>query len=184
MRACRNCGNRQVPDSSRSCPACGAAIPPAPSAALAADLAGDQANGLPPPPQPWAFQQQSTELAAKIIAALGPSTAKNVVGRIVRAAFLDKRIYREVAVDASLQNEAWVVLGAAVVLSSFAFSPLIPSPISVQVLLALSVVQLIALLAKVWIVQILASTWLHKEATFNQLFRGLAYAQSPAMLLI
>lgn len=110
-----------------------------------------------------------------------------MLGRMIRGALLDKTVYREVAADNSLQNEAWKVAGLIIVLSSIGFSFLSSSFTSLPGLISMgstAVVQLIVWLARVWIVQIAASTWLDKKATFEQLFRALAYAQSPAVLQI
>jgi hypothetical protein len=146
-----------------------------------------------PPGQYWPFQDQTTTIAAQVISKLNESGLSTqtgfgeMLGRMIRAALLDKTIYREVAADPSLQNEAWKVTALIIVFSSIGFSLLSFSFMSLPGLMSLgstAVIQLVAWLARVWIVQMAASTWLQKQATFEQLFRSLAYAQSPAILQI
>lgn len=150
-------------------------------------------QNLPPSGHYWSFQDETTNAAAQVISKLnesGFSTQSGfgrIVGRMIRGALLDKIIYREVAADGMLQAEAWKVTGLIIVLGSIGFSLLSPSYMSLSGLMALgsiAIIQLIAWLARVWVVQVAAYMWLQKQTTFEQLFRALAYAQSPAILQI
>ena len=67
---------------------------------------------LPPPPIPWPFRENTTQLAGQIMDLVNNAglPAGGMVGqrfdRLIRAAMLDKDVYRRVAADASLQLES------------------------------------------------------------------------------
>jgi hypothetical protein len=141
----------------------------------------------------WAFQDQTTAWAAQLLSKLNASGMSTSAGlgatmaRMIRAALVDKTIYREVASNDALQKEAWTIAGLVVVLGSFGLSLLSLQTMSLPGLasiVSLSVIQLTAWLVGVWAVQITASTWLKSPTTFNQMFRALAYAQSAGCLRI
>jgi hypothetical protein len=143
----------------------------------------EAAAPLPPPRDSWPFQQQSTELAAKVIGALG--LPAGFVARMIRAVLLDKTIYREVAADASLKSEAWQVMGVVIILSSGGL--LLPSVLNfslsaLSLLVRIAVVQVVIWPVRIWLIQVVASAWLKTPTTFNQFFRALSYAQSPVAL--
>lgn len=146
-----------------------------------------------PPVEPWPFQEQSSELARKLIATLNDtglgsrSGLGKMLGPMIRATLLDKDIFREVAADKSRQSEAWQVLGLVIVAGSagFAlFSGSLLSGVGLSGVASSAIIQLVAWLAKVFVVQLAATMWLKEKVTFSQLFRPLAYAQSPALLQV
>jgi hypothetical protein len=138
----------------------------------------------------WGFQDQTTNVAAQVIRKLNESGFSTqtgfgrMVARLIQGALLDKAIYWQVAADNTLQTEAWKVMGLVIVLGtaglyffSLSFLGLVP-------IVSVGIIQLISWVAKVWIVQVAASAWLQKQISFSQLFRPLAYAQSPAILQV
>jgi DNA-directed RNA polymerase subunit RPC12/RpoP len=140
--------------------------------------------------QCWGFQDQTTNLAHQVIGKLnesGFSTQSgfgSMVARMIQGALLDKTIYRQVAADASLQTEAWKVMGLVIVLGTAGLYFFSLSFLGLMPIVSVGIIQLIAWVAKVWVVQVAASAWLQKQISFDQLFRPLAYAQSPAILQI
>jgi hypothetical protein len=187
VTACPACG-AALKVGALFCGGCGLAVTPG---ATFASGDGATPDSLPfaawPKAQPWPFQERSTELARQVIAWLnqsGFSTQSEFGGmlsRMVRAALLDKDIYREAAADFRLHSEAWKVAGLVIILSSFGyliFSLLsgLPNP---MVLVMTFVVQIIAWLARIYLVQLVCSSWLKQRLDFRELFRALSYAQSP-----
>jgi hypothetical protein len=149
-----------------------------------------ESGTLPPGVQSWGFQNKTTEVAAQIIqklnqSGLSPQTAfGNLTARMIRACLLDKTIYRETLIDASLDKDAWKVIGLVVVFSSvgpFLLSFSLPGIMSI---ISTCIIQLVSLLAWVLVVQIGSSIWLERKMSFNQFFRPLAFAQSPGILQI
>jgi len=114
---------------------------------VAADGTSGTAGGLPPSPGPWPFQQQTTGFAARSNGALGqPASGASFVARTVRGAFLDTKIYREVAANASLRarpGKSWTDCRVG----KHWFLLLSPSLISLQGLMSLGSVAVIQLIA-------------------------------------
>lgn len=99
---------------------------------------------------------------------------------------LDKNVYREVATDPKSEKEAWMVMGAIIALVSL--YPYITSlgsfsSSTLTRLLSVAAIQAVAWVARVWIIQMAANMWLRTNVTFHQMFRPLAYAQAPSLLM-
>lgn len=142
--------------------------------------------GKPPPPlpeaqPPWEFQRSTTGFARQAVQSLG---AKGMIERMIRGALLDVNVYRETAADPKLQSEAWGVMLIAIVLSSAGFLLLRLSPNAIMGIISIGVAQTVLWLLRVWIIQVIAAQWFKSSAGFEQLFRPLAYAQTPACLQI
>ena len=147
-------------------------------------------GATPPLVEPWGFQNKTTEVAAQIIQKLNQSGFSmqtgfgGMIGRMIRACLLDKTIYREVFMNASLNNEAWAVIGlviALTILGPFLLRFSLPGIMSI---ISMGLIQLISLLAWIWVVQMGSSIWLKRKLGFMSFFRALAYAQSPGILQI
>jgi len=107
--------------------------------------------------------------------------------RMIRAARLDKTIYRELAKDSSLQNEAWKVMFLVLAVSSIGilFASIRYLSIGSGIYFFITVfLQVLAVMIQIWVTQRIAATWLKSPVGFNQFFRALVYAQSPAILNI
>jgi hypothetical protein len=146
---------------------------------------------LPNAPTQWPFQEKTTAWAASATANLSksgfaPDTPHgSIVTRLIRAAMLDKTVYREVATDPKSEKEAWMVMGLIIGLVSF--YPYLTSlgsfsASSLSRLASSAVLMAVAWLVRVWIIQMLANMWLGSKLTFQQMFRPLAYAQAPSLL--
>jgi hypothetical protein len=138
----------------------------------------------------WGFQDQTTNVAAQVIRKLNESgfstqtSFGRMVARMIQGALLDKAIYRQVAADSGLQTEAWKVMGLVILVGTAGLYFFSLSFLGLMPIVSVGIIQLIAWLAKVWVVQVAASAWFQKQISFDQLFRPLAYAQSPAILQI
>ena len=99
---------------------------------------------------------------------------------------LDKTVYREVATDPRSEKEAWLVMGVIIGLVSLypylsslgSFSSSMGSRLASS-----AAVQAVAWVARVWIIQMASNMWLGTKLTFPQMFRPLAYAQAPSLLM-
>jgi hypothetical protein len=147
---------------------------------------------LPEAPTPWPFQEKTTEWAGKVTDNLAKSGFAadtphgSLATRLIRAAMLDKTVYREVATDPRSETEAWVVMG--VIIGLVSLYPYLStlgslSSSSMTRLASAAAIQAVAWVARVWIIQMLANKWIGSKLTFRQMFRPLAYAQAPALLL-
>ncbi|MCX7019421.1 MAG: YIP1 family protein [bacterium] len=147
---------------------------------------------LPEAPTPWPFQEKTTEWAGSVTGSLArsgfaPDTPHgSVVTRLIRAAMLDKTVYREVATDPRCEKEAWIIMAAIIGLVSF--YPYLSSlgsftSSSMTRIASVAAIQAVAWVARVWIIQMLANMWLGSKLTFQQMFRPLAYAQAPSLLM-
>ena len=150
-------------------------------------------TSLPPPAQAWGFQDKLTGITAKAIGAVeqtGLSSRTGLGGilpRMIRAALLDKTIYRELAADGSLQSDAWKAMILVVVLSSSGALIAAIQYLSASMLYSIipaAVIQSVALIARIWVTQMIASAWFKTSTGFNPFFRSLVFAQSPAILQI
>ncbi len=165
---------------------------PPPTAAPAAAAIPPQPLVLPAAPTPWPFQEKTTEWAANLTGNLSKSGFAadtphgSIVSRLIRAAMLDKTVYREVATDPRCEKEAWMIMGVIVGLVSL--YPYLSSlgsfsSSSMTRLASAAAIQAVAWVARVWIIQVLANMWLGSKLTFPQMFRPLAYAQAPSLLM-
>lgn len=105
--------------------------------------------------------------------------------RLVRAALLDKAIYREVCADPQAARESLMAMAGIIAVNSL--TPLFFSLGSVSMrtlvaVLSMAAVQAIGWYARAWVVQLIAVNWLKKSVTFSQVFRPLVYAQAPSAL--
>ena len=147
-------------------------------------------DAIPPTGESFGFQNKSTDLANKVIQSLNKSGFStetglgSMVGRMIRACLLDKTIYRETSINASLDKEAWGVIGLVIafnIIGPYLVRFSFPGIISI---ISIGIVQLVSLLAWVFVVQMGSSLWLKRKMGFNQFFRPLAFAQSPGILQI
>jgi hypothetical protein len=149
-----------------------------------------QGDAIRPSVESFGFQDKSTDLANKVIQSLNKSGFStetglgSMVGRMIRACLLDKTIYRETSINASLDKEAWGVIGLVIafnIVGPYLLRFSFPGIISI---ISIGIVQLVSLLAWVFVVQIGSSLWLKRKMGFHQFFRPLAFAQSPGILQI
>jgi len=147
---------------------------------------------LPPAVPPWAFQDQFAPLASQLGAiftkagsALRSGFAP-MLARMIRAALLDKTVYREVAGSAGLQREAWtammLIIGVGLGTSILRLVMTMQNPLALLTFAPIVLLQIAGWLAGVWVVQAAAILWLKRKLTFRQLFRALSYASTPAVL--
>jgi hypothetical protein len=146
---------------------------------------------LPPTPTPWPFRDKTTQLAGQIMTAVNNAgvPAGGLVGaridRLIRAALLDKEIYRKVAADAALQLETWLLL--LTVVFAMTFGSVLWAIIRGQFagffsIFGTFIIHFIAWLVRIWAVKVLANLWLKSPLSYQQYFRALSYAQAPAVL--
>lgn len=139
----------------------------------------------------WAIQEKTTEFAQKAIASLKQSGFATdtefgrIVVRLIRAALLDKTIYREVCADPAAAGESRKAMAGLIAVNSLIPVFLSLGSLSIQTLVAvaaMAVVQALGWYARAWVVQLVAANWLKKNLVFTQIFRPLIYAQAPTAL--
>ena len=178
---CSTCGAATDP-TERFCKSCGAPVegfaPPA--AAAAASLSGTSS-----------FEATVSGYGDRVVGSLGLSHAGAPMGlmeMMVRGAFLDKAVYRQAAADLNGNTNALIAIiipalaglvGSWLLTSHYLF---LARGITVLVISAL--IGLIALVASIWLMSALSQAVVQRKLDFGQLFRGLAYAQSPGVLAI
>lgn len=155
---------------------------------------GSEEEGpLPPLGAQWEFRNKTTEISQKILAGVeganlstGPFS-RTMLQRMIRSFFMDKTIFREVASDRTLHGEAWKVAILIIILSTLGWQILNLNFLTDRGLIAMGaviVIQIVTWLVRAWVIQFAAETWFHSKVNFRQLFRALAYAQTPVGLQI
>jgi len=107
---------------------------------------------------------------------------------MIRGAFLDKAVYRRAAADANGNTNAIIaviipalagLVGSWLLTSHYLFLAR-----GLTLLAVSAVIGLVALVASIWLMAALSQAVVKRKLDFGQLFRGLAYAQSPGVLAI
>jgi hypothetical protein len=111
-----------------------------------------------------------------------------LVEMMIRGAFLDGAVYRQAAADPNGNTNALLAIvisalaglvGSLLVTSRYVFLGR-----GIMILVVSVLIGLIALVASIWLMAALSQAVVHRKLDFGQLFRGLAYAQSPGVLAI
>lgn len=153
----------------------------------------EEEGPLPPLGAQWEFRNKTTEISQKMLAgtdaaniSTGP-LSRTMLQRMIRSFFMDKTIFREVASDRTLHAEAWKVAILVIILSTLGWQILNLNFLTARGLIAMGaviVIQIVTWLVRAWVIQFAAETWFHSKVNFRQLFRALAYAQTPVGLQI
>lgn len=144
----------------------------------------------PPSSETYEFQDETMDASAQIISRLdriGLSAETGfgrLLARMIRASLLNKTIYLETLADTSLNKESWQIIGVVIALSSLGTLTFFRSFAGIMSVISSSIVQLIAWFAWVWVVQIGSNIWFKVRLEYHQVFRPMAYAQSPGVLQI
>ena len=140
---------------------------------------------------PWPFESSVSGFGDRLVGSMGLSRTGSHPGLLemmIRGAFLDGSVYRMAAADTNGNANALIailipavagMLGSWLLTYHFAFFGH-----GIFTLLTAAVIGVIALLASIGIMAALSQAVLRSKLTFGQLFRALAYAQSPGVLTI
>lgn len=167
--------------------------PPAPVAAAAAPTPAaprGPAPPLPPAPAPWDLQLKVSAQSDAVVRAVqgaglrGDTTYGRMAERMIRAALLDPKAYRDAAQDeagTTLAFQAVALVYVAMQVSGLLFgrSLTLSSIVTIATMIA---AQLVSFTAGVFLISWAAPKIAKVPLTFGQLFRPLAYAQSPGLL--
>ena len=180
---CSTCGAATDP-TELTCKSCGAPLDgsaqPAASAAAAASSSGTSS-----------FEATVSGYGDRIVGSLGLSHAGAPMGLLemmIRGAFLDKAVYRQAAADTNGNTNAVIaviipalagLVGSWLLTAHYLFLAR-----GMTVLVVSAAIGLIALVASIWLMAALSQAVVQRKLNFGQLFRGLAYAQSPGVLSI
>jgi hypothetical protein len=103
---------------------------------------------------------------------------------MIRAAFLDRTIYAELAASPALQQQAYGVAAAVILLGGVGYLLVPPMSrfLSPTIIISEALLQTVAWFVRIWVIQWAVATWLKQPTTFSTYFRVLSFAQSPAVL--
>ncbi|MBI4875733.1 MAG: hypothetical protein HY822_13950 [Acidobacteria bacterium] len=149
-------------------------------------------GGLPASPQPWDFQVTVAGYGENLARSLGmakPGAPMGLLEMMLRGAFLDGRVYRQAALDEGGNGAAILALALPFILSAVG-STLLGSLFSFGVLgrymlvmmTITAVVGILATVVALVVMSALSQAIVGWKLGFGQIFRALAYAQSPGVL--
>ena len=137
------------------------------------------------------FEATVSGYGDRIVGSLGLSHAgspRGLIEMMIRGAFLDRSVYRQAAADVNGNTNALIaviipalagLVGSWLLTSHYLFLAR-----GITVLVVSALIGLIALVASIWLMAALSQAVVQRKLDFGQLFRGLAYAQSPGVLSI
>jgi hypothetical protein len=167
--------------------------PPQPGyyAPPAAPVSGAAAGGgLPASPQPWDFQVSVARTGDNLVRSMGLARAEGQMGWLemfVRGAFLDARAYRQAALGVNGNGGAILALAIPFIASAIGSSLLGLSfaaflgRFALFTMVVSAVIGFGSMVVALWVMSALSQAVVGWKLGFGQIFRALAYAQSPGV---
>jgi hypothetical protein len=148
-------------------------------------------GGLPPSPQPWDFQVTVAGYGENIARSMGvakPGGPMGFLEMFVRGAFMDGRVYRQAALDTNGNGGAifailipYIAAAIGSSLIGLGFSRFF-GMYAVYTMTVSLVIGVFSMVVALYVMSMLSQSITGWKLGFGQIFRALAYAQSPGVM--